>query len=134
MATISQSIPIKTSHLNESREKKSEQQKDAQAGIRFGNYEILSLIGKGEFGAVYKARQISLNRIVALKVMKKKALASELEVKMFKREAQALAAYQAGGAKTVEARERLFAAEPRGDGVFKDKKVLRRPATSEGFR
>ena len=47
---------------------------------------------------------------------------------------QALAAYQAGGAKTVEARERLFAAKLGGDGVFKDKKVLWRPAAREELR
>ena len=56
---------------------------------RFGNYEILGLIGKGGMGAVYKARQLTLDRIVALKVMKKKA-ASDFEIRMFKREAKAL--------------------------------------------
>jgi len=60
-------------------------------GTRFGNYKILSRIGKGGMGVVYKARQLSLNRTVALKVMKKRAAASELEIKMFRREAEALA-------------------------------------------
>ena len=63
---------------------------DLEAGISLGDFEILSRLGSGGMGIVYRARQVSLNRLVALKVLGP-ALDSEEGKARFRREAQAVA-------------------------------------------
>ncbi len=56
-----------------------------------GDFEILEKIGIGGMGTVYKARQLSLNRIVALKMLDHRRVSDEITVARFKREVATLA-------------------------------------------
>jgi tRNA A-37 threonylcarbamoyl transferase component Bud32 len=60
------------------------------AGL-FPQLEILELLGHGGMGAVYKARQIKLDRLVALKIIRPDAAHDHLFAERFNREAKALA-------------------------------------------
>jgi tRNA A-37 threonylcarbamoyl transferase component Bud32 len=58
----------------------------------FPQLEILECLGRGGMGVIYKARQKSLNRLVALKLLAPERVADEAFAKRFSQEAQALAA------------------------------------------
>ena len=62
------------------------------AGTRFGAFEILSPLGAGGMGEVYRARDPRLNRDVALKVLPEAFTADPERLARFTREAQMLAA------------------------------------------
>src|SRR5262245_33534557 len=61
-------------------------------GVRLGPYEILSALGAGGMGEVYKARDTRLDRTVAIKVLPAE-LSNDLDLRArFEREARAIAA------------------------------------------
>ena len=63
----------------------------------FGDYEIIEQIGIGGMGIIFKARQIPLNRIVALKMIRGQCLTRKADILRFRAEAEAAAHLQHPG-------------------------------------
>jgi serine/threonine protein kinase len=61
-------------------------------GRQLGTYKILSLLGAGGMGDVYRARDTKLNRDVALKILPDAFARDADRLARFKREAQVVAA------------------------------------------
>src|SRR4029079_12828896 len=59
-----------------------------------GRYEIQSRIGEGGMGVVYKARQISIDRVIALKMLNPEMAADQTWVQRFYNEAKACSRLQ----------------------------------------
>ena len=56
------------------------------SGKRVGDYQLGQLLGIGGMGSVYLARQISMNRLVALKILHPDLALNETSLKRFFRE------------------------------------------------
>jgi len=66
--------------------------KEPLIGERLGQYETTELIGSGGMGNVYKGRQVSLGRDVAIKALPERIAQDPESAARFRREAQAAAA------------------------------------------
>ena len=70
-------------------------------GKQFGHYEVVSRIGSGGMGVVFLARDLRLDRRVAIKVLPDGRVADELARTRFRREAQALSRLNHPGIATI---------------------------------
>jgi eukaryotic-like serine/threonine-protein kinase len=113
-----------------------EQLVDEQAGRHggkvLGGYELLERIGSGGMGAVYKARQTSLNRIVALKVLPQRLARDKDFIARFYREARAVAKFShpniVSGFEVGEAEGYHFLAMEFVDGQSAAEQLAKTPA------
>lgn len=100
-------------------------------GSRLGDFEILYEIGRGGMGIVYRARQASLNREVALKVLPAALRHRRSSIRRFRTEAQAVARLNHPNIVRVfahgEHNEHLYYAMEYVDGVTLDWAICRRP-------
>jgi eukaryotic-like serine/threonine-protein kinase len=77
------------------------------AGTRLGNFEILSTLGAGGMGVVYRARDTRLRREVALKILPDDFASDPERLDRFQREAQAVAALNHPNVVTIHSVEEV---------------------------
>jgi serine/threonine protein kinase len=62
------------------------------SGTRLGSYEITSLLGSGGMGQVYRAKDLKLERAVAIKVLRKELASDPERLRRFEQEARSASA------------------------------------------
>ncbi len=72
-------------------DRKGESEDPGCDDLRSAGYEVIRLLGRGGMGVVYEARQTSLDRLVAIKLVRSGSFASDSEVVRFRNEAEAVA-------------------------------------------
>ncbi len=100
-------------------------------GSRFGSYDILSALGAGGMGEVYRARDSKLGRDVALKILPESLSVDADRLARFRREAQLLASLNHPHISAIygieEAGGTLFLVLELVDGESLDKRIARGP-------
>jgi serine/threonine protein kinase len=74
------------------REREREQAMDLAAGYILGHYRLIEKLGEGGMGVVWKARDLKLERDIAIKVLPEGAVDDPDRRAFFEREAKAVAA------------------------------------------
>ena len=67
---------------------------ESRSDVQLDGFEIIEEIGRGGMGVIYKARQIELRRIVALKMIHRDRLSDVSDIERFQREAKAAASLE----------------------------------------
>ena len=105
------------------------------AGTRIGAYEVVSMLGSGGMGEVYRARDTKLGREVALKILPAALVADPERVARFRREAQVLAALNHPNIGAIygvdDADSMQFLVLELVDGESLDKRIARGPIPVE---
>ncbi|MEZ6130146.1 MAG: serine/threonine-protein kinase [Planctomycetaceae bacterium] len=91
--TVAGSCPICGSRLPECETTVQGQAREEVAGRRIGHFELIEIVGRGQFGQVWKARDTRIGRIVALKLPREREVAASTKA-LFLREAKAAATVQ----------------------------------------
>ncbi len=84
-------VLVKKGFISEAQLKELEARVSPKQPTMIGGYEIMSRLGRGGMGAVYKARQVSMDRLVALKVLPPVLAKDKNFIERFFREARAVA-------------------------------------------
>jgi len=79
--------------LTESQGKRLVAELEALTSQHIPGYQLLEKLGKGSMGTVFKARQLSMNRLVAVKILKPRLAANEEFLERFHREAHLAAKF-----------------------------------------
>ncbi|MDG2382749.1 MAG: protein kinase [Pirellulaceae bacterium] len=88
---MSQRLHRRTSSANSAMSRESAETDFMKIFAEFGEYQLLDEIDRGGMGVIYRARQSSLDRIVALKMIKSGQFATAEEIARFHLEAEAAA-------------------------------------------